>query len=340
MNYEEVRAQARKATSPLCQACPVCDGVSCRNRMPGPGAKGDGLGAIRNYQGWQKYAVNTDLIYAGTAIDTTTSFWGQDFAFPILAGPVGAVKLHYGPLYDDVTYNQLLVSGCAAVGIAAMTGDGNYADVMTAACQAIKANNGRGIPTIKPWDMETVKQKMAQVNDSGSMAVAMDIDAAGLPFLKGRRPQAGPKTIEELTQIVSLTDKPFILKGVMTVAGALKAVKAGVSGIIVSNHGGRVQDSVPATAQVLPEIAQALKGSGVKVLVDGGLRSGVDIFKALALGADGVVIARPFVTAVYGGGQQGIECLLDLLGSQLADTMLMCSANRLSDICPEMITRL
>ena len=77
---------------------------------------------------------------------------------------------------------------------------------------------------------------------------------------------------------------PFIVKGIMTVKGALKAKEAGASAIIVSNHGGRVLDQCPATAEVLESIVKALEGSGIKILVDGGIRSGTDVFKALALG--------------------------------------------------------
>ena len=113
----------------------------------------------------------------------------------------------------------------------------------------------------------------------------------------------------------------------MTVKGALKAKEAGAAAIVVSNHGGRVLDQCPATAEVLPEIAAALKGTGVKILVDGGIRTGVDVFKALALGADGVLICRPFVTAVYGGGEEGVKCYIDKLAGELADTMQMCGAH-------------
>ena len=107
----------------------------------------------------------------------------------------------------------------------------------------------------------------------------MDVDAAGLPFLKNMTPPAGSKSVAELAEIVKLAEHPFIVKGVMTVKGALKAKEAGAAAIVVSNHGGRVLDQCPATAEVLPEIAEALKGSGVKILVDGGIRSGVDVFK-------------------------------------------------------------
>ena len=196
---------------------------------------------------------------------------------------------------------------------------------------------GCGVPTIKPWNIDTIKDKMAQAKASGCFAVAMDVDAAGLPFLKNMTPPAGSKSVAELAEIVKLAERPFIVKGVMTVKGALKAKEAGAAAIVVSNHGGRVLDQCPATAEVLPEIAAALKGTGVKVLVDGGIRTGVDVFKALALGADGVLICRPFVTAVYGGGAEGVKCYIDKLAGELADTMQMCGAHSISEITADMV---
>ena len=165
----------------------------------------------------------------------------------------------------------------------------------------------------------------------------MDIDAAGLPFLQNLTPPAGSKTVEELSGIIREAGVPFIVKGVMTVKGALKAKEAGASAIVVSNHGGRVLDQCSATAEVLPEIAEAVGGGSMKILVDGGIRNGIDIFKALALGADGVLIARPFVTAVYGGAEEGVRELVNRLGSQLKDTMAMCGAHSLAEITRNMV---
>ena len=166
--------------------------------------------------------------------------------------------------------------------------------------------------------------------------MAMDIDAAGLPFLKNLTPPAGSKSVEELAQIIKAAGIPFIVKGVMTVKGALKAVEAGAQAIIVSNHGGRVLDQCPSTAEVLPEIAEAVKGK-VKIFVDGGIRTGTDIFKALAMGADGVLIARPFVTAVYGGGEEGVKVYIQKLAAELEDTMRMTGAMTLNDITSDKI---
>ena len=207
---------------------------------------------------------------------------------------------------------------------------------MIGAGQAIKKAKGMAIPTIKPWNKGTVKEKMNCVNDAHPFAIAMDIDAAGLPFLKNMTPPAGNKTVEEMKEIIELCDVPFIIKGIMTVSGALNAKDAGASAIVVSNHGGRVLDQCPATAEVLGDIVDAV-GKDLKIFVDGGIRSGVDIFKALAMGADAVLIARPFVTSLYGGGKEGIEVYLNKLSSELENTMKMCGDASIDEITRDMI---
>ncbi|MCR5175831.1 MAG: alpha-hydroxy-acid oxidizing protein [Anaerovibrio sp.] len=339
MNYAELISQAKKVIGDKCHACPVCNGRACRNTMPGPGSKGVGDTAVRNYDKWQEIRVNMDTLCENKPVDTSFELFGKTFKAPIFAGPVGAVTLHYSDKYNDISYNDVLVSSCAKNGIAAFTGDGVDAGVMIAATKAIGANNGMGVPTVKPWNIDTIREKMSLVKESNSFAVAMDVDAAGLPFLKGMMPPAGSKSVAELKEIIKESGKPFIVKGIMTVKGALKAQEAGASAIVVSNHGGRVLDQCPATAEVLPGIADALKGTGVKIFVDGGIRSGTDVFKALALGADAVLICRPFVTAVYGAGEEGVEVYIRKIVGELEDAMQMCGAHCLSDIDASMIWR-
>ncbi len=336
MNYQEILENARTCMGPYCKACPVCNGKACTSQMPGPGAKGTGTVAIRNYEKWQDICVNMDTICENGKADTSFEIFGRTYKAPIFAAPIGAMKLHYGDKYDDLEYNNILVPACADAGIAAFTGDGVNAAVMQGATEAIRAKDGKGIPTVKPWDVNTLQEKLELIKASGSFAVAMDIDAAGLPFLKNLTPPAGSKTTEELAEIVKAAGVPFILKGIMTVKGALKAKEAGASAIVVSNHGGRVLDQCSATAEVLEEIVQAV-GKDMKIFVDGGLRSGVDIFKALALGADAVLIGRPYVTAVYGGGAEGVATYTEKLTTELADTMTMCGAHNLSEISREMV---
>lgn len=331
MNYAECLELARGKMGNYCKVCPECNGRACKNQMPGPGAKGIGDTAIRNYDKWKEIRVQMDTLVEKRPIDTSLSLFGKNFQYPFFAGPVGAVNMHYGDSLNDVSYNDILVSSCAEFGIAAFTGDGMDSNVMVAATEAIKKAGGLGIPTVKPWNVEMVREKMALVKDAGAFAAAMDIDAAGLPFLKNFNPPAGSKSVEELREIVKAAGVPFIVKGIMTVKGALKAKEAGAAAIVVSNHGGRVLDQCPATAEVLEEIAKAVDGS-MKIFVDGGIRSGTDVFKALALGADAVIIARPFVTAVYGGGREGVEAYIQKIGSELADTMAMCGVSSLAEI--------
>ncbi len=337
MNYQEVLTEARGVIGKYCKACPVCNGRACGSQIPGPGAKGSGDNAIRNFEKWQEIRVNMDTICSNEKVDTSATLFGRKFKMPVFAGPVGAVNLHYGEKYDDMEYNRILVKACADNGIAAFTGDGTNEQVVVAATKAIAQADGAGVPTIKPWSKEVVAKKMEMVKESGAFAVAMDIDAAGLPFLKNCEPPAGSKTVEELKEIIDDIDAPFIVKGVITVKGALKAKEAGAAAIVVSNHGGRVLDQCPATAEVLPAIVEALKGSGMTILVDGGIRTGVDVFKALAMGADGVIIARPFVTALYGGGEEGVKVFIDKLYGELEDTMAMCGAHSIDEITADMI---
>lgn len=336
MKVEQILQKSRENMNNLCKACPVCNGRACRNTIPGPGAKGSGTVAIRNYDAWKNIHLVMDTICENTPVSTQTKLFGHTFRLPVFAGPVGAVSMHYGDAYVDQTYNKVLIKACKDAGIMAFTGDGMDDQIMIGATQNIKENDGIGVPTIKPWAKEMVVEKLKLAKEAGALAIAMDVDAAGLPFLKGFVPPAGRKNVKELKEIVQEIDVPFIVKGILSVKGALKAKEAGAAAIVVSNHGGRVLDDTPATADVLEEIVQAV-GKDMTILVDGGIRSGQDIFKALALGADGVLIARPFVNMIYGAQEEGVKALVDQLEQELIDTMEMCGASTIQEITRDMI---
>ena len=106
MTYPEVLANARTCIGQYCKACPVCNGVACKNQIPGPGAKGVGDTAIRNYNKWADIRVNMDTLCPGGAPDTTLELFGKSFRYPFFAGPVGAVNLHYSDTYTDMTYTM------------------------------------------------------------------------------------------------------------------------------------------------------------------------------------------------------------------------------------------
>ena len=181
MTQKEVLENARTCLGVHCKGCEICNGRVCRNQIPGPGAKGVGDTAIRNYDKWKEIRVQMDTLCENKPVDTTCRLFGREFTYPFFAGPVGAVNLHYGDKYDDGAYNDILVSACAEAGIAAFTGDGTNPEVMRAATEAIRRSGGAGVPTVKPWNEAVVSEKMELVRGCGAFAAAMDIDAAGRP---------------------------------------------------------------------------------------------------------------------------------------------------------------
>ena len=331
MNYNEVLAAARECVGPYCKACPVCNGRACANAMPGPGCKYPGNAAARNFDKWQEVCVNMDTLCTNADPEIGFEMFGHKFAAPIFTAPLGALTMHYGDKYNDQQYNAIQIKAAAEYGLMALTGDGVDPNVMLASVEDMAKNGGMGCPTIKPWNKEAVFEKLDKVNAKNIFAAAMDVDGAGLPFLKAMNPNAGSKSVAEMKEIISYAKMPFIIKGIMTPAGALKAVESGAKAIVVSNHGGRVQGGVPSTAEVLPAIADAVKGK-ITIIVDGGIRSGVDVFRALALGADAVLIGRPVLTAIYGAGEEGFKVYMDKIIGEFKSTMTMCGAATLKDI--------
>ncbi|MFN3962966.1 MAG: alpha-hydroxy-acid oxidizing protein, partial [Fimbriimonadaceae bacterium] len=112
----------------------------------------------------------------------------------------------------------------------------------------------------------------------------------------------------------------------------------GADGLVVSNHGGRQLDGVLSSARALPAIAQAVKGK-IAILADSGIRNGLDVVRALALGADAVLLGRAFVYALAAGGQAGVETLLDLFEKEMRVAMTLTGSSRISDIGPDTIAR-
>lgn len=331
MTYQDVRNSAREKMAPKCRVCRECNGAACRGEIPGVGGKGTGRSFLRNCEQLARVKVNMDLINKNRGQDTSVELFGHSFAAPVFAAPISGMDNNYNGYFTEKTYAQALVPGCIRAGCAAFTGDGAPEEYFSAPLEAVRAADGIAVPTVKPWDKKTVYAKIDRAKEAGAMAMAMDIDAAGLPILAAAGVSVASKDVAELSEIVSYAEIPFLLKGVMTAIGAIKALECGAYGIVVSNHGGRVIDDTPATIEVLPEI-KAIIGEKMKIFLDGGIRSGVDVFKALALGADAVLIGRPYVVAACGGGEEGVELYTKKIISELRETMKMTGCATLEDI--------
>eukprot|EP00268_Persea_americana_P035780 TRINITY_DN35267_c0_g1_i1.p1 TRINITY_DN35267_c0_g1~~TRINITY_DN35267_c0_g1_i1.p1 ORF type:complete len:366 (+),score=79.70 TRINITY_DN35267_c0_g1_i1:227-1324(+) len=166
----------------------------------------------------------------------------------------------------------------------------------------------------------------------GLLSVELDPEKGGSKLenfaAKTMDPSLNWKDVEWLK---SITNLPILIKGVLTAEDARKAVEVGVAGIIVSNHGARQLDYVPASISVLEEVVEAVNGE-VPVLLDGGIRRGTDVFKALALGAQAVLIGRPMVYGLAAKGEYGVRRVTEMLRDELELTMALTGCSSLEDI--------
>ncbi|MHC4293356.1 MAG: alpha-hydroxy-acid oxidizing protein, partial [Planctomycetota bacterium] len=144
----------------------------------------------------------------------------------------------------------------------------------------------------------------------------------------------------DIRELVAATSLPVVIKGIMCAEDAVMAAEAGAAAIVVSNHGGRVLDSTPGTADVLPEIAKAVSASQVMVMVDGGIRTGYDVLKMLALGAKAVLVGRDIVRAAVGAAGDGVRLQMEYLQKTLAKAMLMTGCASLSQVSSDIVLKI
>lgn len=331
MTYQELLEKARAKMAPQCRVCKECNGVVCKGEIPGTGGKGSGAAFKSCVDFLSSVKIKLDTIYENEGQDTSISLFGKSFKYPFFVAPIGGMNLNYNGAITETEYDEAVVFGSIKSGTAAFTGDGANDSLFLDSLPIIKKADGIAVPTVKPWKNDKVLEKVRMLEEANAMAFAMDIDSAGLINLALAGKPVSAKSVKELSEITSATNVPFIVKGVMTKEGAIKAVEAGAYGIVVSSHGGRVLEHAPATCSVLPEIRAAV-GDKLKIFVDGGIRSGADVFKAIALGADAVLIGRPYVIAAFGGGAEGVELYTEKIGAELRDVMIMSGCKNLSDI--------
>lgn len=323
-----------------CRECRICNGVACAGEIPGLGGKDTGRSFIRNVEMLQKVRINMDVICEDKPVTSETEILGMKLAMPVMIAPIAGINNNYGADMSDQEYVEETLKAAKETGIRAFTGDGIHMDTMFLdPAKAIDRFGGKGIVTMKPWVKEGIDARIEGLKNLQFEAVAMDVDAAGLPLLRAGKTPVENKDCNRLSYVREKLGKPFIVKGVMTVHAALEAKKAGASAIVVSNHGGRVLDDCLSTVEVLPEIRKAV-GKDMTVLMDGGIRSGMDVFKAIALGADGVLVGRPFALACVKGRSEGLVSLIEKYQDQLLSTMRMTGCHTIQEItCDKVICK-
>lgn len=319
---KDIQENAKKLMKGYCRVCRECDGIACAGEVPGMGGLGTASSFKANVKALKEIQFNMRLIHDVVEPVTSVSILGKTLSMPVIAAPIGGVSFNMGGLVSEEDYIRAVIFGCREKGIIGCTGDGVPDFIHETGLGVIKEAEGHGIPFIKPWADKELFEKIEKVNQSKADIMGMDIDAAGLITLKKMGRPVTPKTVQKLAQIIKQATAKFILKGVMTVEDAKFAADAGADAIVVSNHGGRVLDYTPGSATVLSAISAAVKGR-LTILADGGVRTGGDVLKLLALGADAVMIGRPFSVAAIGGLQTGVELYIDKIRTELEQAMVL-----------------
>ena len=322
MDRNTMRATAREQLKGFCRVCPVCDGRACAGEVPGMGGVGTAGAFKANMDALARVKLNLRTIHAVKEPDMSLTLWGRTLAMPILVAPITGSSYNIGGKMTEEDFIAEMVAGALQAGTLCMTGDGADPTMFGSGIKAGKANNGASIAIIKPRTQDMIKDHLRTAEEAGLLATGMDVDGAGLVTMAMKGQPVGPKTPAELHEVIAATRLPFIVKGVMTVDEAEAAVAAGAAAIVVSNHGGRVLDFTPGAAEVLPAIAARVKGKAI-IFADGGVRSGADVLKLLALGADAVLVGRPMVVAAFGGGREGVALVLNQLKNELLQAMLL-----------------
>jgi len=339
LSLEAIRISAREKMKKICFACKNCDGKDCPTGVPGMGGAGTGASFRRNIEALQQYKINTCLIHGVSEPDITTTFFGVPLSFPVMAAPITGTVTNLGGAIDELDYNRAVAQGCVEAGTLAFVGDGASPEKYKIGLHALAEAGGMGIPIFKPRsENRDILKRIKAAEEVNVVAVGMDIDAVVFKTMAMKNQAVGPKSLEDLKNLIAATKRPFILKGIMNVRDAVLAVEAGAHGIIVSNHGGRVLDEMAGSMDVLEEIVKEIKGH-IHIMIDGGFRTGVDILKALALGAEYVMIGRPVTIAAVGMGVQGVSFYLNSLKKELIKAMILTGCSSIAGISPDIVRR-
>lgn len=342
MDMKEIREAARQQMKG-CRVCPQCNGKACVGMIPGFGGVRTGRSFTRNIEALQAYGLVMRSMAGSEEMDTSLTLFGKTVSMPILVAPVGAIalnaKVEGDPAAVETAYDAAVAQGAMEAGTVAFTGDGGAPYMYNAGIAASLGYPGCVIPTIKPRDDKAIIERAHMAANAGALAVACDIDAATLINMRLLGQPVGPKSAASIAAITKAIPLPFIVKGIMSADEAVACVKAGAKGIVVSNHGGRVLDGMAGTADVLPDIAKAVKGR-IKIFVDGGVRHGEDVLKFLALGADAVLVGRPVAVAAIGGGAAGVTQFLQTLCNELRDAMMITGTTDVKAVHPKILRNL
>ena len=258
--------------------------------------------------------------------DTKTEFFGEIFDMPV-----------FTPAFSHLgKYNGRELTGLEEYSVAAKNKNIlNFVGMMeNDMFSKIVATGAKTVRIVKPYaDNGKVRDQMQYAESIGAFGIGMDIDhifgTTGLDIVIGE--QMAVQTTDMLASHIESSKIPFVVKGVLSAEDAVKCAEIGAKAIIVSHHHGRLPYAAPPM-MVLPEIKEALEGKDIKIIVDCGIGSGADVYKAIALGADAAAVGRSMLPSLEKEGVAGVEKFLQSVSDELRFVMSCTGFARVSDI--------
>jgi 4-hydroxymandelate oxidase len=335
MIFEEIIKKGKQKLFDVKISESLDDSLNFDAWVPGLGGTGCGISFNRNRMALEKYAIRTRILGDNFIPDTKIDLFSKELSIPIMPAPMSGIKTNLRNSITEKDFLTAILKGSEMAGTIGMCGDSFDLTESYIVPELIKDNGGIGV--CKPRQKEEIIKRINLLRDYGAFAIGMDVDGLG-GILLFREGSVSRKNKDELREIRETYHGPMFLKGIMSVEDAQVAYDSGYDAIVVSNHGGRVMDYSLGVADVLPEISKYFKGK-MKIIADGGIRSGYDVFMYLALGSDVVLVGRTILYGVMGGGPEGVKIVLEKLESELARAMLFSGCRNLQDISYDLLVK-
>lgn len=326
--------------------------VAAKRILSGPaweyfnGGSADEITLRRNRQALDLLQLKPKVLVDVTSIDTSRTLLGHNMAHPIILAPTSSHLLAHP---DAEVATARGAASAKAIMVASTVSNRSVEDICHVASEPVwfqlYVEDDRGAVKALIERAETAGCKALCITVDNPLAYARNREdrvraqAPILPFPNlgitagpgGRGRSRRHFNWKDLAWIQSFAKTPIVLKGIMNPDDADEAVRHGVAAIIVSNHGGRVLDTEPATIEVLPAVVDRVAGR-IPVLFDSGIRRGTDIVKGLAYGASAVLIGRPYIYGLSVSGADGVRSVIDILRTELEGAMAMTGRTRLDEI--------
>ena len=330
------RRRAREQLAHLCGVYPVCNGDPdhlCTGQKYGAPIGLGGAGQAKtfeaNYKALQQYRLKMRVIKAHREPEMSTSLFGKELIAPVMGAALSGVKNNMNDVMPEEEFYLGLLKGAQAFGTIGMVGNTSTTPE-DLGVTTVGKNKGWGIPSFKPQSQDHLIKLFQLAEKLDVIAIGVDLEGAGSTSWITPEKRVYRKSEGELQELVDCTKKPVIFKGIMNTEDAVKVVDSGASACYVSNHGGRVLDGGQGVAEVLPAIAEEISGK-VPILADGTVRTGFDVLKIRALGADVALIGRPIAQVCIGGGDAAVKLYFEYVKDDLRRAMLLTGCDTLKD---------